>query len=237
MNASSGSGLCPRRISMARDASSSGLRAYGATCAWPSRPDRRDPGLPEGDLQAQAERRPRDGDRARTRLHVSPASASAMVKKLAALDLARARAYRGVELTPAGERVALEVIRHHRLLELYLARDARPARRRGPRRGRPARARPLRGARGADRPRARLPDARPARRPDPERGTSMAQGREVTTNMERAFAPTPGRLRRLGPAQHRDQGGHGPPPLRAGDPRRRAAAALELLLPRPRQRC
>ena len=29
--------------------------------------------------------------------------------------------YRGVRLTPAGERVALEVIRHHRLLELYLA--------------------------------------------------------------------------------------------------------------------
>jgi DtxR family Mn-dependent transcriptional regulator len=55
------------------------------------------------------------------RLHVSPASASAMVKKLAALDLVAHAPYRGVELTPAGERVALEVIRHHRLLELYLA--------------------------------------------------------------------------------------------------------------------
>jgi len=54
-------------------------------------------------------------------MHVSPASASAMVKKLAALDLARHERYRGVELTEAGERVALEVIRHHRLLELYLA--------------------------------------------------------------------------------------------------------------------
>jgi DtxR family transcriptional regulator, Mn-dependent transcriptional regulator len=52
---------------------------------------------------------------------VSPASASAMVKKLAALDLAEHAPYRGVALTPAGERVALEVIRHHRLLELYLA--------------------------------------------------------------------------------------------------------------------
>src|SRR4029453_9318946 len=52
---------------------------------------------------------------------VSPASASAMVKKLAALDLAVHEPYRGVTLTPAGERVALEVIRHHRLLELYLA--------------------------------------------------------------------------------------------------------------------
>jgi DtxR family Mn-dependent transcriptional regulator len=52
---------------------------------------------------------------------VSPASASAMVKKLAALDLVAHTPYRGAELTPAGEKVALEVIRHHRLLELYLA--------------------------------------------------------------------------------------------------------------------
>jgi DtxR family Mn-dependent transcriptional regulator len=55
------------------------------------------------------------------RLGVSPASVSAMVKKLAALELAVHQPYRGVTLTPAGERVALEVIRHHRLLELYLA--------------------------------------------------------------------------------------------------------------------
>jgi DtxR family transcriptional regulator, Mn-dependent transcriptional regulator len=55
------------------------------------------------------------------RLGVSPASASAMVKKLAALELAVHQPYRGVTLTAAGERVALEVIRHHRLLELYLA--------------------------------------------------------------------------------------------------------------------
>jgi DtxR family Mn-dependent transcriptional regulator len=52
---------------------------------------------------------------------VSPASASAMVKKLAALDLLEHERYRGARLTPAGERVALEVIRHHRLIELYLA--------------------------------------------------------------------------------------------------------------------
>ena len=52
---------------------------------------------------------------------VSPASASAMVKKLAALGLAEHARYRGVSLTPDGELVALEVIRHHRLLELYLA--------------------------------------------------------------------------------------------------------------------
>jgi DtxR family Mn-dependent transcriptional regulator len=53
---------------------------------------------------------------------VSPASASAMVKKLAALELLEHAPYRGVRLTPAGERVALEIIRHHRLLELYLAK-------------------------------------------------------------------------------------------------------------------
>ena len=52
---------------------------------------------------------------------VSAASASAMVKKLAALDLAEHQPYGAIALTPAGERVALEVIRHHRLLELYLA--------------------------------------------------------------------------------------------------------------------
>jgi DtxR family Mn-dependent transcriptional regulator len=52
---------------------------------------------------------------------VSAASASAMVKKLAALDLLEHEPYRGAHLTEAGRRVALEVIRHHRLLELYLA--------------------------------------------------------------------------------------------------------------------
>lgn len=52
---------------------------------------------------------------------VSPASASAMVKKLAALELLEHEPYRGFRLTPAGEEVATEVIRHHRLIELYLA--------------------------------------------------------------------------------------------------------------------
>jgi DtxR family transcriptional regulator, Mn-dependent transcriptional regulator len=55
------------------------------------------------------------------RLDVSPASASAMVKRLESLGLATREPYHGVELTAAGERVALEVVRHHRLLELYLA--------------------------------------------------------------------------------------------------------------------
>jgi DtxR family Mn-dependent transcriptional regulator len=52
---------------------------------------------------------------------VSAASASAMVKKLAALGLLVHEPYRGITLTHAGEQVALEIIRHHRLLELYLA--------------------------------------------------------------------------------------------------------------------
>jgi DtxR family transcriptional regulator, Mn-dependent transcriptional regulator len=52
---------------------------------------------------------------------VSAASASAMVKKLAALELADHQPYGGIVLTPSGEQVALEIIRHHRLLELYLA--------------------------------------------------------------------------------------------------------------------
>ena len=53
-------------------------------------------------------------------LGVSAASATGMLKKLAALRLVEHEPYRGASLTPAGERVALEVVRHHRLLELYL---------------------------------------------------------------------------------------------------------------------
>jgi DtxR family Mn-dependent transcriptional regulator len=52
---------------------------------------------------------------------VAAGSASEMVKKLGALDLVDHEPYKGVKLTQAGERVAVEVIRHHRLLELYLA--------------------------------------------------------------------------------------------------------------------
>jgi DtxR family Mn-dependent transcriptional regulator len=52
---------------------------------------------------------------------VAPSSVTSMLKKLAALGLAEHSPYRGVELSPAGTRIALEVIRHHRLLEQYLA--------------------------------------------------------------------------------------------------------------------
>jgi DtxR family Mn-dependent transcriptional regulator len=54
------------------------------------------------------------------RLGVTAGSASAMVKRLGELGLAEHRPYHGVSLTEQGRRVALEVMRHHRLLELYL---------------------------------------------------------------------------------------------------------------------
>ena len=57
------------------------------------------------------------------RLCVTAASASGMVKRLCELGLVTHRRYHGVLLTDAGRRVALEVIRHHRLLELYLVQD------------------------------------------------------------------------------------------------------------------
>ena len=55
------------------------------------------------------------------RLGVSAASASGMVRRLGEIGLAEHEPYQGVELTEAGRAVALEVIRHHRLLELLLA--------------------------------------------------------------------------------------------------------------------
>ncbi|MFN2489443.1 MAG: metal-dependent transcriptional regulator [Actinomycetota bacterium] len=55
------------------------------------------------------------------RLDVSAASATNMLKKLDSLGLVKHLPYRGAELTNAGRKIALEVIRHHRLLETYLA--------------------------------------------------------------------------------------------------------------------
>ncbi len=54
-------------------------------------------------------------------LGVTGPSVTNMVKRLDELRLLRHTRYHGVELTPAGEKIALEVLRHHRLLELYLA--------------------------------------------------------------------------------------------------------------------
>ena len=57
------------------------------------------------------------------RLNVTPASASGMVRKLDELGLVTHERYRGVRLTDAGTRLALEMLRHHRLLELFLAQS------------------------------------------------------------------------------------------------------------------
>ena len=57
------------------------------------------------------------------RLGVSAPAVSAMVKKLAQLGYVRHSRYRGVRLTDEGRRVALEVLRHHRLLETYLVEE------------------------------------------------------------------------------------------------------------------
>ena len=56
-----------------------------------------------------------------SRLGVTPATATAMLKRLDERGVVSHRPYRGVTLTPEGERLALEVIRHHRLIESYLA--------------------------------------------------------------------------------------------------------------------
>jgi DtxR family Mn-dependent transcriptional regulator len=54
------------------------------------------------------------------RLGISPGSVTAMLKRMGEMKLVRHEPYHGVALTPAGEKVALEVIRHHRLIESYL---------------------------------------------------------------------------------------------------------------------
>ena len=57
------------------------------------------------------------------RLGVTPGSVSAMVRKLSDVGLLEHEPYRGVRLTDQGRRVALEVLRHHRLIELFLAEE------------------------------------------------------------------------------------------------------------------
>jgi len=56
------------------------------------------------------------------RMAVTPASVTNMIQKLAITDppLVEYRKHRGVVLTEDGEKVALEIIRHHRLLEMFL---------------------------------------------------------------------------------------------------------------------
>lgn len=69
-----------------------------------------------------------DGSRVATqalagRLGVRPASVTEMVGRLAHLGLVEHARYQGVNLTPIGRRIALEMLRHHRLLETYLVRE------------------------------------------------------------------------------------------------------------------
>lgn len=54
------------------------------------------------------------------KLNVKPPTVTAMLKTLSELKLVEYEPYRGVELTKSGELIALEVLRHHRLIELYL---------------------------------------------------------------------------------------------------------------------
>jgi DtxR family Mn-dependent transcriptional regulator len=57
------------------------------------------------------------------RLGLTPGSVSAMIRKLSELGLLEHERYRGVRLTARGREVALEVLRHHRLVELFLAEE------------------------------------------------------------------------------------------------------------------
>lgn len=72
-------------------------------------------------LQARSEGEPVGTGAVAERLGVTPASASAMLKRLADEGLVEHTPYHGVRLTPAGDQLALEMIRHHRLIELFLA--------------------------------------------------------------------------------------------------------------------
>jgi DtxR family Mn-dependent transcriptional regulator len=72
-------------------------------------------------LQERAEGEPVTTTALAERLGVTAGSVSAMLKKLDAAGLVAHEPYRGVTLTQEGRHVALEVIRHHRLLELFLA--------------------------------------------------------------------------------------------------------------------
>ena len=56
-------------------------------------------------------------------LGFAPPSVTGMLQKLAKLDLIRYTPYHGVTLTDRGQRVALEVLRHHRLVELFLVKE------------------------------------------------------------------------------------------------------------------
>ncbi|MBI3126250.1 MAG: metal-dependent transcriptional regulator [Candidatus Tectomicrobia bacterium] len=68
----------------------------------------------------QAESAPVSTKSIAERMNLSPASVTSMTQKLHQMELLDYTPYKGVTLTARGEKVALEIIRHHRLLELYL---------------------------------------------------------------------------------------------------------------------
>jgi DtxR family Mn-dependent transcriptional regulator len=72
------------------------------------------------ELQDEGDERVRTKDIAEY-LDVTPPTVTSMVEKLADRGLLDREKYEGVELTEEGETVALEVLRHHRLLESYLS--------------------------------------------------------------------------------------------------------------------
>jgi DtxR family Mn-dependent transcriptional regulator len=55
------------------------------------------------------------------KMEVMPPSVTAMIKKLAEMKLVAYEPYQGVRLTKSGQKIALEVLRHHRLIECFLA--------------------------------------------------------------------------------------------------------------------
>lgn len=72
-------------------------------------------------LESRADGLPVGTNELAARLGLTPGSVSGMLRKLAELGLVALTPYRGVQLTEDGRRLALEVIRHHRLIELFLA--------------------------------------------------------------------------------------------------------------------
>jgi DtxR family Mn-dependent transcriptional regulator len=102
------------------------IRSQPESRAHNAHPGRRTPEGVENYAKAIYELQSRGGGSVGTtavaeRVGVAPASASGMLRRLADEGLVEYEPYRGARLTKEGERVALEVIRHHRLLELFLA--------------------------------------------------------------------------------------------------------------------
>jgi DtxR family transcriptional regulator, Mn-dependent transcriptional regulator len=102
------------------------IRSQPESRAHNAHPGRRTPEGVENYAKAIYELQGRGGGAVGTtavadRVGVAPGSASGMLRRLADEGLVQYEPYRGARLTKEGERVALEVIRHHRLLELFLA--------------------------------------------------------------------------------------------------------------------